>query len=149
MMFSSMVLGAPSALWRDLKSSQLEDAHHGRRARTLQIRRQSLYADGDAAASLLDDRRRWRLTRMSARVPLAALLIATSCLGILARGTREQAQGGDQFLDGIGETSLVARYALNANAEDSARNQLHATLRGNGGTFVDDEQFGRALLLTG
>ena len=44
------------------------------------------------------------------------------------------AQGGDQFLDGIGETGLVARYVLNANAEDSSRNQFHATLRGNGGT---------------
>ena len=58
-------------------------------------------------------------------------------------------QGGDQFLDGIGETGLVARYVLDANAEDSSRNQFHAALRGSGGTFVDDEQFRRALLLTG
>ena len=43
----------------------------------------------------------------------------------------------------------MARYVLNGNAEDSSRNQFHATLRGTGGTFVDDEQFRRALLLTG
>ena len=61
----------------------------------------------------------------------------------------DDAQGGDQFLDGIGETGLVARYVLNANAEDASRNQFHAALRGSGGTFVDDEQFRRALLLTG
>jgi hypothetical protein len=57
-------------------------------------------------------------------------------------------QGGDQFLDGIGETSLVARYQFNGNAEDSSRNQLHATMRGTGGAFVDDAGR-RVLLLTG
>ena len=46
----------------------------------------------------------------------------------------ESPQGGDQFLDGIGENGLVARYVLNANAEDSSRNQFHATLRGTGGS---------------
>ena len=29
--------------------------------------------------------------------------------------------GGDQFLDGIGETSLIARYVFNGNTEDSSR----------------------------
>lgn len=85
---------------------------------------------------------------------MAALLAATTGLVALARTTTplasaEGAQGGDQFLDGIGETGLVARYVLNANVEDASRNQFHATLRGNGGTFVDDEQFRRTLLLTG
>src|SRR5690606_34521479 len=28
-------------------------------------------------------------------------------------------QGGEQFLDGIGETSLIARYAFDGNAEDT------------------------------
>ena len=59
------------------------------------------------------------------------------------------AQGGDQFLDGIGETGLVARYVFDGNAEDSSRNQFHAALRGTGGAFVDDGQFRRVLLLTG
>lgn len=86
---------------------------------------------------------------MTARVLVAALLTATSCLVVLARGAGDDAQGGDQFLDGIGETGLVARYLLDANAEDSSRNQFHATLRGAGGTFVDDGEFRRALLLTG
>jgi DUF1680 family protein len=86
---------------------------------------------------------------MTARVLVAALLTAISWFVVPAPGARADAQGGDQFLDGIGETGLVARYLLNANAEDSSRNQFHAALRGNGGTFVDDEQFRRALLLTG
>ena len=59
------------------------------------------------------------------------------------------AQGGDQFLDGIGETALVARYLFNGNAEDSSRNHLHATLRGSGAAYVEDARFGRALELAG
>jgi uncharacterized protein len=58
-------------------------------------------------------------------------------------------QGGDQFLDGIGETGLIARYVFNGNVEDSSRNQLHATLRGTGGVFVEDATGRLALLLTG
>ena len=86
---------------------------------------------------------------MIARLLSVALLTATTCLVGVARGTADQAPGGDQFLDGIGETGLIARYVLNGTAEDASRNQLHATVRGNGGTFVDDEQFRRVLLLTG
>src|SRR6187401_2838584 len=56
--------------------------------------------------------------------------------------------GGDQFLDGIGETSLIARYVFNGNTEDSSRNQLHAKMLGPGGAFVEDGQR-RVLLLTG
>jgi len=59
------------------------------------------------------------------------------------------AQGGDQFLDGIGETALVARYVFNGNTEDSSRNHFHAVLRGSGGVFVEDARFGRALELSG
>ena len=59
------------------------------------------------------------------------------------------AQGGDQFLDGIGETALVARYLFNGNAEDSSRNHFHATLRGSGAAYVEDARFGRALELAG
>jgi hypothetical protein len=33
-----------------------------------------------------------------------------------------QGEGSDQFLDGIGETALVARYLLNGNTADSSRN---------------------------
>ena len=47
-------------------------------------------------------------------------------------------QSGDQFLDGIGETGLVARYLFSDNAEDSSRNQFHAALRGSGAELVED-----------
>jgi DUF1680 family protein len=75
---------------------------------------------------------------------LASALLATVVAGLVARQ-----QGGDQFLDGIGETALVARYLFNGNAEDSSRNHFHATLRGNGAVFIEDARFGRALELTG
>ena len=77
------------------------------------------------------------------------LLLACSTF-LPAQTTRGgSAQGGDQFLDGIGETGLIARYVLSGNAEDSSRNQFHAELRGSGGAFVEDSRFGRALLLPG
>ncbi len=62
---------------------------------------------------------------------------------------RERAQGGDQFLDGIGETALMARYAFNGNAEDGSRNNFRATLRGTGAAFVRDSRFGNVLNLPG
>jgi uncharacterized protein len=74
---------------------------------------------------------------------LAAAALAPVMTGFIA------AQGGDQFLDGIGETSLVARYLFNGNAEDSSRNHLHATLAGSGAVYVEDARFGRALELAG
>ena len=79
----------------------------------------------------------------------AALLTTSTVLAALVHAGQTSQQGGDQFLDGIGETALAARYVLAENAEDSSRNQGHAMLRGNGGTFVDDAQFRRVLLLTG
>jgi DUF1680 family protein len=83
---------------------------------------------------------------MTRLLPAALLMVSTA---LLADPVRQQPQGSDAFLDGIGETDLVARYVLDANAEDSSRNQFHAALRGTGGTFVEDPQFRRALLLTG
>ena len=85
-------------------------------------------------------------------MPRAFLLLFLS-FSMIAAVVAQQAQGGagqagDQILDGIGETSLVARYQFNGNVEDSSRNQLHATLRGTGGAFVEDGQR-RVLLLTG
>jgi DUF1680 family protein len=60
-----------------------------------------------------------------------------------------RAQGGDQFLDGIGETALVTRYVFNGNALDASRNARHATVQGSGGTFVKDAQRGWVLSLPG
>ena len=74
---------------------------------------------------------------------LAAAVLAPALVGLIA------AQGGDQFLDGIGETALVARYLFNGNAEDSSRNHFHAALRGSGAAYVEDARFGRALELAG
>jgi DUF1680 family protein len=74
-------------------------------------------------------------------------IVSSLLLAFVYVGT-DQGQGGDQFLDGIGETGLVARYALTGNAEDSSRNHFHAALRGSGGTFVEDPLFRNVLLLT-
>ena len=86
---------------------------------------------------------------MITRVLAALLLTVSAALAALAHVVPGAPQGGDQFLDGIGETGLIARYQLDANAEDSSRNQFHAAVRGSGGSFVEDAQFRRALLLTG
>ena len=60
-----------------------------------------------------------------------------------------QNDGGDQFLDGIGETALVARYLLDGNTADRSRNAYQATLHGTGATYVEDSQFGKVLSLPG
>src|SRR5512145_1065502 len=86
---------------------------------------------------------------MRTRISFAVLFVVSCVLATLVHAGRQAQQGGDQFLDGIGETGLVARYQLTENVEDSSRNQFHAALRGSGGTFVDDQQFRRVLLLTG
>jgi uncharacterized protein len=82
------------------------------------------------------------------RILLSLLLAVSTLAAVVAQNTQNTGQGGDQFLDGIGETALIARYQFNGSAEDSSRNQLHATLRGTGPVFVDDQQR-RVLLLTG
>jgi uncharacterized protein len=86
---------------------------------------------------------------MMIRVLAASLLTVSTVLAALVHDVAAGKQGGDQIVDGIGETGLIARYVFNDNAEDSSRNQFHATLRGNGATFVDDPPFRRVLLLTG
>lgn len=83
------------------------------------------------------------------RLVFGILVTSVTVLLAVAHGVDQQSQqGGDQFLDGIGETSLVARYQLQNNAEDSSRNQFHAALKGTG-SFVDDPAFTKALLVTG
>jgi DUF1680 family protein len=59
-----------------------------------------------------------------------------------------QAGEGAQFLDGIGETALIARYLFNGSSKDWSRNTYHATLHGKA-TFIQDKQFGRVLSLPG
>ena len=90
------------------------------------------------------------MTRRLSRILSVCFLGVSIGLLALAHAASDQTQqqGGDQILDGIGETGLIARYVLNGNVEDSSRNQFHGTLRGNGGSFVEDGQR-RVLLLTG
>ena len=75
-----------------------------------------------------------------ASLPLALMAGALPALG---QG------GGDQFLDGIGETALVARYVFDGNERDSSRNARDATLHGSRAAYVEDAQFGRVLSLPG
>ena len=70
-------------------------------------------------------------------------------LFIEAMPARAQSDGGDQFLDGIGETALVARYIFNGNTSDRSRNNHQATLHGSGAAYVEDKQFGKVLSLPG
>jgi len=58
-------------------------------------------------------------------------------------------QTGDQILDGIGETALIARYTFKGNVKDWSRNNLHGTIQGSGFKFIDDNQFGEVLSLSG
>lgn len=60
-----------------------------------------------------------------------------------------RAQGGDQILDGIGETGMIARYLFDGDAKDWSRNNLHADVRGAGAGFVSDDRFGKVLSLSG
>jgi hypothetical protein len=58
-------------------------------------------------------------------------------------------QSGNQMLDGIGETALVARYVFDGDVSDWSRNNLQAKLLGEGATFVNDEKFVKVLSLSG
>src|ERR1035437_5763610 len=59
------------------------------------------------------------------------------------------AQTGDQILDGIGETGLIARYTLKTDVKDWSRNNLHGSIKGSDLKFVEDSLLGSALSLTG
>ncbi|ACU62058.1 protein of unknown function DUF1680 [Chitinophaga pinensis DSM 2588] len=60
-----------------------------------------------------------------------------------------QAQNGDQILDGIGETGMIARYVFNGDLKDWSRNTLHGKSQGNEVFFVNDDRFGKVLSLSG
>ncbi len=59
------------------------------------------------------------------------------------------AQGGDQILDGIGETGMVARYVFDGDLKDWSRNGLHGKFQGEKALFVADKQFNKVLSLAG
>ena len=83
--------------------------------------------------------------------PFGRACLLACAIGALTgfRPAVAQNDGGDQFLDGIGETALVARYPLNGDTADRSRNSQQATLHGTGATYVEDSQFGKVLSLPG
>ena len=69
---------------------------------------------------------------------------------ILLQGfNNAQAQNGDQILDGIGETGMVARYLFNGDVRDWSRNNLHGKFAVGGVKFLEDSKFGKILSLSG
>lgn len=69
---------------------------------------------------------------------------------VLAGGAyTAQAQSGDQILDGIGETGMIARYVFNGDTKDWSRNNLHGKFQGTEVKFVNDKHFGKVLSLSG
>ena len=71
-------------------------------------------------------------------------------VALLSQGiTTAQAQNGDQILDGIGETGMIARYVFNGDLKDWSRNNLHARFPGDAAKFVNDTRFGKVLSLPG
>ncbi|RZJ81439.1 MAG: hypothetical protein EOO47_04280 [Flavobacterium sp.] len=75
---------------------------------------------------------------------LVLLLTVLIPVGFTAR-----AQSGDQILDGIGETGMVARYIFNGDLRDWSRNNLHGKAQANTIKYVDDARFGKVLSLSG
>lgn len=77
-------------------------------------------------------------------------LFAVILLNFCALGTIPVfSQGGDQILDGIGETGLISRYTFKADTKDWSRNNLHAGIQGTDYRFVEDSLFGNVLSLQG
>jgi DUF1680 family protein len=80
------------------------------------------------------------------KVCLRVFLLAV----VLMQGVHAaRAQNGDQILDGIGETGLIARYLFNGDVKDWSRNNLHGKIQGAGAGFVNDNRFGKVLSLSG
>jgi len=77
---------------------------------------------------------------------LVGIIIMSFCA---LNTTPVSAQGGDQILDGIGETGLIARYIFKGDANDWSRNNLHGTIKGADFKFEVDSLFGNVLSLTG
>ena len=75
-------------------------------------------------------------------------LFICTILTLVAVNTKTvQAQSGDQILDGIGETGLIARYVFDGDIKDWSRNNLHGTIQNSKATFINDELFGKVLSL--
>ncbi len=77
------------------------------------------------------------------------LLFLVAGLLVYPGGATAQNDEGHQFLDGIGETAMIARYLFNGNTNDWSRNNYHAELVGKGATYTSDAMFGSVLSLPG
>ncbi len=87
-------------------------------------------------------------TRLSLPTLLTVWGLSMMAILAMASNVRAQSTEGDQFLDGIGETALVARYVLAGDARDGSRNHHDASVHG-AQAYVTDETFGRVLALGG
>ncbi|BAV07041.1 beta-L-arabinofuranosidase domain-containing protein [Filimonas lacunae] len=83
--------------------------------------------------------------KMYKRLFRIILLVAVG----MQEGNVARAQNGDQILDGIGETGMIARYVFNGDTKDWSRNTLHGKAQGAGVTFINDTKFGKVLSLPG
>lgn len=75
------------------------------------------------------------------------ILICVVYIGLSTRTL--EAQSGNQILDGIGETDLIARYVFDGDAKDWSRNNLHGQISNSKAQFINDDQFGKVLSLSG
>ncbi len=60
-----------------------------------------------------------------------------------------RAQNGDQVLNGIAESGMIARYVFNGDLKDWSRNNAHAQSHSSEVKFVSDNRFGQVLSLPG
>ncbi len=77
------------------------------------------------------------------------LFVGTIISFCLLSSTSVFAQGGDQIVDGIGETALKTRYIFTRDANDKSRNNLHGEFIGPDYNFADDSLFRRTLSFYG
>lgn len=74
------------------------------------------------------------------------ILLFLVSIGLFTQKVNAQ---GDQILDGIGETGMVARYVFDGDTKDWSRNNLHGKFHGGVAKYVKDERFGQVLSLSG
>ncbi|MFD2744642.1 MULTISPECIES: beta-L-arabinofuranosidase domain-containing protein [Sphingobacterium] len=76
-------------------------------------------------------------------------LLGYIMMGLLLQTHHVVGQSGDQILDGIGETSTIARYLFRGDLRDWSRNNLHARYAGDKGPQFKDQKGGKVLSLPG
>ncbi len=76
-------------------------------------------------------------------------LLFGAFISLSAMNTSTAFAQGDQILDGIGETGLIARYTFEESVKDWSRNNLQGKVIGSNFKYVDDQQFGKVLSLAG